>query len=67
MDCGGTFAPVCRLQPVRMVLAINAEKNWEVLQLETMTEEMLRLRGDETAAKPLRSPTESSELVWDNG
>ena len=26
-DCGGTFAPVCRLQSIRMVLAIAAEMN----------------------------------------
>ena len=29
-DCGSTFAPVCRLQSVRMVLAIAAEMDWEV-------------------------------------
>ncbi|CAB1096530.1 unnamed protein product [Ectocarpus sp. CCAP 1310/34] len=28
-DCGGTFAPVCRLQSVRMVFAIAAEMDWE--------------------------------------
>ena len=30
-DCYGTYAPVCRLQSIRMVLAIAAEKNWEVI------------------------------------
>ena len=25
IDCGGTFTPVCRLQSIRMVLAISAE------------------------------------------
>ena len=28
-DCGSTFAPVCRLQSIRMVLAIVAEYNLE--------------------------------------
>ena len=32
-DCGSTFAPVCRLQSIRMVLAIAAEMDWEVRQL----------------------------------
>ena len=31
-DCGSTFAPVCRLQSVRMVIAIAAEMDWEVHQ-----------------------------------
>eukprot|EP00752_Nemacystus_decipiens_P015693 g14006.t1 len=36
-DCGGTFAPVCRLQSIRMVLAIAAEKDLEVIQLDVKT------------------------------
>ena len=36
-DCGGTFAPVCRLQSILMVLAIAAEMNWEVVQLDVKT------------------------------
>ena len=36
-DCGGTFAPVCRLQSIRMVLVIAAEMNWEVVQLDVKT------------------------------
>ena len=36
-DCGGTFAPVCRLQSIRVVLAIAAEMNWEVVQLDLRT------------------------------
>ena len=36
-DCGGTFAPVCRLESIRMVLAIAAEMNWEVVQLDVKT------------------------------
>ena len=36
-DCGRTFAPVCRLQSIRMVLAIAAEMNWEVVQLDLKT------------------------------
>ena len=36
-DCGSTFAPVCRLPSVRMVLAIAAEMDWEVRQLDVNT------------------------------
>ena len=33
IDYGGTFAPVCRLQRIQMILAIAAELNYEVLVL----------------------------------
>ena len=33
-DCGNTYAPVCRLQSVRMLLAIPAEMDWEVVQVD---------------------------------
>ena len=36
-DCGGTYAPVCRLQSIRMVLAIAAELNLEVRRLDVKT------------------------------
>ena len=36
-DCGSTSAPVCRLQTIRMVLAIAAEMDWEVRQLDVKT------------------------------
>ena len=36
-DFGNTYAPVCRLQSVRMVLAIAAEMDWEVVQLDVNT------------------------------
>ena len=36
-DCCGTYAPVCRLQSIRMVLAIAAELNFEVRQLDVKT------------------------------
>ena len=36
-DCGSTFAPVCRLQSVRMVLAIASEMDWEARQLGVKT------------------------------
>ena len=36
-DCVETFAPVCRLQHIRMVLATAAERNWEVVQLDVKT------------------------------
>ena len=34
IDCGCTYAPVCRIQSIRMALAIAAHENWEVLQLD---------------------------------
>ena len=37
VDCGGTFAPVCRLQSIRMVLAIAAELDLECWQLDYNT------------------------------
>ena len=36
-DCGGAFTPVCRLKSIRMVLAIAAEVNWKVVQLDVKT------------------------------
>ena len=36
-DCGGTYAAVCRFQSIRMVLAIAAELNLEVRQLDVKT------------------------------
>ena len=36
-DCGSTFAPVFRLQSVRKVLAIAAEMDWKVRQLDVKT------------------------------
>ena len=37
IDCGGTFAPVCMLQSVRMVLAIAAELDYEIYMLDVRT------------------------------
>ena len=34
---GNTYAPVCRLQSVRMVLAIAAEMDWVVVKLDVKT------------------------------
>ena len=34
IDCGGTFAPVCRLQCIRMMLAIDVELDYEMLMLD---------------------------------
>ena len=34
IDCGGTFAPVCRLQSIRLVLVIATEVDYEVLMLD---------------------------------
>ena len=37
IDCGSTFAPVCRLQSIRVILAIVAEPHYEVLMLDVQT------------------------------
>ena len=37
IDCGGTFVPVCRPQSIRMMLAIVAELDYEVLMLDVQT------------------------------
>ena len=37
-DCGKTYAPVCRLQSVPIVLAIAAEMDWEVVKLDVKSE-----------------------------
>ena len=37
IDCDGTFAPVCRLQSIRMILAIAAELDYEVYMLDVQT------------------------------
>ena len=37
IDCGGTFATVCRLQSIRMTLAITAELDYGVLMLDVQT------------------------------
>ena len=36
-DCGNTYTPICRIQSVRMLLAIAAEMDWEVVQLDVRT------------------------------
>lgn len=36
-DCGGTYSPVCRLQSIRTVLALAAEKDWVIYQLDVQT------------------------------
>ena len=47
VDCGGTFAPVCRLQSIRMVLAIAAEFDFEGLQLDYNTAFFLNAKVEE--------------------
>ena len=37
IDCGCTHAPVCRIQSIRMALAIAASEDWEVFQLDIQT------------------------------
>ena len=35
--CGGTFAPVCRLQTIQMVLTFAAELDYDVYMLDVQT------------------------------
>ena len=37
IDCDCTYAPVCRIQSIRMALAIAASEDWEVFQLDVQT------------------------------
>ena len=37
VDCGGTLAPVCRIQSIRMVLSTAVEFDWDILQLDVQT------------------------------
>ena len=37
VDCGGTFAPVCRLQSIRMELRVAAELDDEIYMLDVQT------------------------------
>ena len=37
INYGGTFSPVCKLQSIRMVLAIAAELDYEVYMLNVQT------------------------------
>ncbi|CAM9204341.1 unnamed protein product [Sphacelaria rigidula] len=37
LDCGSTFAPVCRLESQRLLLAIATVKNWPILALDVQT------------------------------
>ena len=37
VDCGGTFAPECRIGSIRMVMAIAAEHNMDILKLDVQT------------------------------
>ena len=37
IDCGCTYAPVCRVQSIRMALAIAASEDWEIFQRDVQT------------------------------
>ena len=37
IDCGCTYASVCRIQSIHMALAVAAREDWEVLQLDVQT------------------------------
>ena len=49
IDCSGTFAPVCRLQSIRMMLAIAAELDYEVLMLDVRSSSTLTSRRRSTS------------------
>ena len=51
VDCGRTSSPVCRLQSIWAVLAIAAEKNWEVLQLDAQTSFSARISKGRRASQ----------------
>ena len=36
-DFGSTYAPICRIPSVRIVLAIAASHDWNVIQLDVQT------------------------------
>ncbi|CAM9381156.1 unnamed protein product [Sphacelaria rigidula] len=37
IDCGGTYAPVCRIGSQRLLLAVAADRNWDVIQMDAIT------------------------------
>ena len=65
-DCGSTFAPVCRLQSVRMVLAIAAEMYWEVCQLDVKTAFLYADIEEEVlvALPPSFSTNDNENVCW---
>ena len=54
MDCGGTFAPVCRRQSIHIVLAIASRMNFEGFQLDVQTAFMFSDVEDDVYAKTTR-------------
>ena len=61
-DCGSTFAQVCRLQSVRVVLAIAAQMDWEVRQLDVKTAFLYADIEEEVfVAQPPRFETNDNE------
>ena len=56
-DCYGTYAPVCRLQSIRMVLAIAAETNGEVIQVDVIGRYL-------AAPRTFPSPTRVVNSLW---
>lgn len=37
MDCGATFAPVCRTDSKKLILTIDKENDWVILQFDVKT------------------------------
>ena len=61
-DCGSAFAPVCRVRSVRMVLAIAAEMNWEVHELDVKTASLhADIEDGVFVAEPPRVETNDNE------
>ena len=70
VDCGGTFAPVCRLQIVRIMPAIAAELNYEVhmlnMQMTFLRHRRERVRQDRTRRRDQRQSRSSSRREAQN-
>ena len=63
MDYNKTFAPISRMEPIRMVLAIGASKRWEVYHMDVKS---AFLHGDLEEEIYMRDPkgyTKDSSLV----
>ena len=64
IDCGSTFAPVCRLQSIRMVLAIAVEYNLECWQLDYNTAFLNAHIVDEVTSKCHPDTSNSTETEF---
>ena len=65
VDCGGNFAPVCKLQSIRMMLAIAAELDYEVhmLDLQTAYSTPTSKKTGSSRWRPVTRPTTKQEFL----